>query len=1159
MSKVLKVLALVLLVCAVGWAQTGPLGSIKGVVKDETGAVVPNATVIIISQATGQEIRRMSTGPAGEYNADLLPIGQYTVAIEAEGFSRTEAPGIAVRTTETTNVPLTLHLGPITTKITVTGAATPVQLSSPVMGQTITNVGNLPLPTRNFIGLLGLSSGAVTELSDTAALGRGNISLEVNGQRASQNNYTLEGINANDFNLPQLNNVPVPSPSAIAEFKTQTSLYDAAYGRNSGGNISAVLKSGTNKLHGDVFEFFRNDRLNANDFFLNSTGQSRPVLKQNIFGGSVGGPIPMTGAYFFLNYQGTRQRSGLATGTQLSNQIIALPTNRSAANLASVFNVPGGAAAINPVSLSLLNLQGTHYGSGLGGGFLIPSLAPTGVGPSGESTSLLAISTAGKYQDDNYVINLDRAIGSKDKFTGRWFSSENKGFRPFTSFTVQSMPQGQNNPARNRFLAVSETHVFGPNTVNEFRFGFNRFVFRFLPEELVTLADVGMTRPNSATFPGAPDFLITGTGFGFGTGVNDDRGGSFNTFEWTDTLSKTWGRHALRFGGSITRYQLNRFNNFATRGSLSFRSSPGLTSFQNFLLGNINNTQGGSGIFRFYFRNTDASAFIADEWKVTPRLTLNLGVRWEPFGISHEIYNHLTNLTGINDNLPAQYVFPEEFGPPLGTPGIKDCTYADCRDWNNVAPRFGFAWDPTGSARWAIRGGYGVYYSRFSNQTLLQSTGGSVFQQTLSSTGGSMVNPFPTLIPESQFPLTPTPIPQIVSIGNGGLGPVTFTGATPGFNFFGDRHLRTPYVQQWNFTVQRALGKDWLTEVGYVGNKGTALLFSNQGFEQAQLVNAANPLTVPTVNGPVTLTASTLSNINARVPGKFIGFPVGRLLPQTNDGASTYHSLQASLIRRFGNNYLQAAYTFSKSIDNASGSQADLGDELNGNLVWNGNQRLTRGVSDFDRPHRMVVSYSYEFPWFKNSGRLMRTVLGGWGSNAVLTFQSGIPFTVFDSAGGTMSGIDICCFATASIVPGRTVSNIKGTGSVEKRLDQYFDTTAFLPAPCVDNQLNIVDSSSPACEGTIIGNAGRNILRAPFQQNWDFSLFKRFYVTEVQNLEFRAEAFNMWNQVVFAAPGCGAGACSAPATDIESGPSAGRITATANRPRILQFVLKYNF
>jgi len=1156
MSKWCVVLLLAVIVSGLVWAQGGPSGAISIMVKDESGAVVPGAAVTMTNMGTGLQEREGTTGPDGVYRASILPIGRYTITVTNTGFQRMEVINIPVRVTETTSVAITLSLGAIEQSVTVTGTPTAVQLNNPTTGQVVSNVGQLPLVTRNILQILALSPGVSTDLNDTAALGRGNVSIEVNGQKATSNNYQLEGINANDYNLPQFANVPVPNPSAVAEFRTQTSLYDASQGRNPGGNVQVAMKSGTSKFHGDVFEFFRNDHLNANDFFLNQQGGPKPVLKQNQFGGSLGGPIPMTGAFFFVNYQGTRQRSGLANGTQLNSLLIALPTDRSATNLANSFNVPAG--AINPVSLALLNLQGSKFPGP--GGYLIPSVAPTVPGsiPQGR----LVQSIPGRYTDDQFVANMDKQIRSRDKISGRWFFSDNDTTRPFftTPIVPRSLPFASSQPGSNRFLSLSETHTFSPTLLNQFRFGYNRFTFSITPEELIGLSDISATRGNQAQFPGAFQVNVAAPGFIIGPGVNDNRGGAFNTFEWADTVSKTWGKHNLRFGLSFTRYQLNRFNNFATRGSVSFVAANPLSAFQNFLLGNIRTTQGGSGFFNFYFRNTDASAFMQDDWKVTSRLTVNLGLRWEPFAIAHEKNDLLTNLEGINDNLAPNFVFPGDLTlRSLGTPGVDGCTLKDCRFWGNVAPRAGFAYDPTGSAKWAIRGGYGIYYNRFSNQLLLQSTGGNVFQQAVSGTGTPFNNPFPTLRPQSDFPLTPQPLAHLASVANGGLGAPTFTGPLQGFLFFADRNFRAPYVQQWNLTVQHEVYRNWLAEIGYVGTKGTALVYSNANFNQALPVNAANPLVQPTTAGTMTITGSTLGNLDARVPAKWLGIPVGRLEPQTNDGASTYHALQTSMTRRFGESYFQAAYTFSHSIDNQSGSQADQGDELNGNTVFNGNQRLTRGLSDFDRRHRLVMSYAWELPFFRHTAGWRRSMLGGWGTSAVITLQSGIPFTVVDSAGGNLLGLDICCFSTAQVVKS-DYHAINGGGTVQKRLDQYFDTSAFAPVPCVDSQLNPVSScSAPSSAGSLIGNSGRNVLRGPFQEEWDFGVFKRFHVTERQNIEFRTELFNIFNHPSFAAPGCGTGACSAPTVDIQNGAAAGAITSTTNRPRVIQFVLKYNW
>ncbi len=1148
-NKWLLALIVVALAASAVWGQGGPRGAISGVVKDESGAVVPGATIKITNSDTGVVERQVVSGSDGTYFANLLPIGTYTLEVAAKGFSRAEAPGIRVRVTETTTVPITLKVGAVEQSITVSDAASPLMYSSPATGQSITKVGDLPLPTRNLLQLLALSPGTSTDLSDTAALGRGSVSIEVNGQRPTNNNYQVEGVNANDYNLPQFDYVPVPNGSAVAEFKTQTSLYDASQGRNAGGNINVVMKSGTSKFHGDAFEFFRNEKLNANDWFLNQQGKPRPVLKQNQFGGSFGGPIPKTGAFFFLNYQGTRQRSGLASGTQLNSLIIALPEDRSAANLSRLFGVPAG--QIHPVALRLLNLKGTHFGSST---FLIPSLPAevAGVHPRGR----LVQSRPGKYQDDQFVVSADKQVGEKDRFSVRWFFSDNEAVRPFGG--AGSLPQPRLSPGSNRLLTVSETHSFGPTAVNEFRFGFNRFFFANAPTEFIKLSDIGATRPNASDFPAAFQFSVAAPGFSIGTGVNDDRGGAFNTFTWSDAFSKTWGKHSIRFGAQFDRYQLNRYNRFATRGSVSFTARGGNTAFQNFLLGNITSTQGGSGFYTFYFRTTDFAAFVQDDWKLTPRLTVNLGLRWEPFAISHEKFNLLANLSGINDDDPVRFVFPEDLKlRDLGTRGVPNCTFKNCRDWRNLAPRFGFAWDPTGSQRWAIRGGYGVYFQRISNQTLLQSTGGDVFNQAVSDTGVPLDNPFQRLRPQSDFPLNPTPIPRLVSVAAGGLGAPTFTGPSPGFSFFGDRNLRTPYTQQWNLTVQRQIGRGWVAETGYVGTKGTALLFG-QALNQALPATASSPLTQPTTTGSVTITGSTLDNIDARVPTKFLGIFVGRLLPVTNDGASIYHSWQGSLTRRWAENYFQAAYTWSKALDNTSGSLSV--DELNGNLLWNGNQRLSRGLADFDRTHRLVLSYSYELPFFRSATGLKRHLLGGWGTNGVFTFQTGNPFTVYDSGGGSLLGVDICCLATANVAPGRTYESAKKSGPIQNRLDEYFDTKAFTTVPCVDAQLRPVPSCNDArAEGTLIGNAGRNILRGPFQQNWDFSIFKRFRITESHALEFRTEFFNLWNQPVFASPGCGVGPCGLPSVDIQSGAGAGAIESTANRPRVIQLVLRYTF
>src|SRR5712691_11467359 len=365
-------------------AQGGATGAIGGAVVDTSGGAISGADVQIINTSTESVVRKLPTNSDGEFVAPLLPPGTYSVVVNKSGFGEAKVAGIEVHVTETTRVTITLKPGAVSEKVEISAQVTSVETTSAVTGESIgpTTIRELPLATQNFQQLLTLSTGAQSELNASAQLGRGNVRIIVNGQREDNNNYLIEGISATDYNVAQATNVPLPNPDVIGEFKVQTSLYDASQGRNGGGNVNAILKSGTKTFHGDAYEFFRNDVLNANEYFLNRAGQTRPSVKQNIFGGSLGGPVG-SGAklgFFFVNYQGTRQRSGLSPGTAISNPgLPVLPTDRSAASLANAFSTadfPITANQIDPVALALLNFQGNQFGTSPGG-FLIPTVPGT--------------------------------------------------------------------------------------------------------------------------------------------------------------------------------------------------------------------------------------------------------------------------------------------------------------------------------------------------------------------------------------------------------------------------------------------------------------------------------------------------------------------------------------------------------------------------------------------------------------------------------------------------------------------------------------------------------------------------------------------------------------------------------------------------------------
>jgi len=1194
------------------FSQGGNRGAISGTVRDEKGASVPGAQIEIINAVTGITERSATSDGSGNFTVTQLPAGDYKLVVSAAGFSKADVPDVKVNVTETTTVNVPLKVGDVNASVTVTGAATDLQLTSPATGQTLSDetIGNLPLSTRNFLTLLTLSPGANTELFQSDALGRGQVTINVNGQRPVNNNYQLEGINANDINLPVLDNVPLPNPQTVSEFKTQTSLYDASQGRNGGGNIQVALKSGSNAFHGDAFVFIRNNVFNANDFFNNANGVSRPANRQGQYGFSLGGPIylPRFGEggsstvngkgkhFFFFNYQGTNAASGAAANTNFSATMRVIPTNRSEANLISTFfptGLPPGVTGLDPVVLSLLNLPGSKCPN-FGDAFCIPSVQPDlNINPNG-TVGRVVRAGLGTYEDDQFVISTDHALTTNNRLTFRFFNDKNTLFQPF--FSGSTLPQPRNTPGKNKFVKLGLTSVLSSSLVNEVRLGYNYFSFALVPTEWVSLSDIGQTRANGGEFPASTRFNIIGEGaFSIGTGVNDDRGGKFHTYVIGDDLSWTHGSHTFRFGGEGSHYKLNRFNNFATRGSITFGAgaaadAPGfqnLSGFQNFLLGRVTAGQGNAGFATFYFRATDYAAYIQDDWKFNSRLTLNLGVRYELLSTAHEKFNFLSNLSGFNDGTPGpvQFIHPEDT-PVVGTPGVSNCTLVKCYDTNNWGPRVGFAYDVFGDQKTVVRGGYGIYYQRTSNQPLLQTSGGLPFSEPVSPARFAVTttNPFPTIRPSSDFPLaTDQRVPRLVSVNAAGTPAFDTGGPFSGFLFYPSRDFHSPYAQQWNLTAQREVRKNWVAEIGYVGTRGVGLIGTGRAVNPSQICTLASPCIIPSTigssvtvdpaavgvtknsDGSIAITASTFANRNLRVPSSYIGIANNRLFGQEQRGASTYHSMQASLTHRFSDGlYFQGAYTFAKSIDNGSGSTFQ--DELNGLLDFGDqfNPRDNRGLSDFDRKHRLVISYNWELPvqrWFGIQDKGAGRILSGWSLNGIYTAQSGTPFNIFDSAAATLQDMEFNNGVYKATYLGGPILT---TGSVHQRLDGYVDFSGFLAGGrCVNNQNQIVpctigDAPNPDAEASALGNLGRNIFRGPFQTNWDMSFMKITKLSETTNLEFRAEFFNVLNHPAFQSPQAAGGSFgNFGLVDVSAGDSS--ILATANRPRTVQFALKLNF
>src|SRR3989454_698740 len=1170
-------------------AQGGATGAITGTVLDASGAVVPGADVQIVNSDMGSVVRTAVTGPDGSFSALLLPVGTYTLMVRAQGFAEAKITGIAVRVTEMPGVTATLKLGAVKTDVQVSAQVSAVETSSAVTGQSLgsNTIRTLPLATQNFQQLLTLSAGTGSDLNASAALGRGDVNVTVNGQREDNNNYLIEGISATDYNIGFLRNTPLPSPDVIQQFKVQTSLYDASQGRNGGGNINAILKTGTRDFHGDLFEFFRNNLLNANDFFFNANSQPRPDVKQNIFGGSIGGPIGPEAklGYFFFNYQGTRQRSGLSPGTFISTSIPVLPAMRDAATLTSTFfpcGLPPGITQLDPVVVALLNIKSNQFG-GAGGGFLIPSVTPASGTPpftcnpaSSIPTGPLVISHAGKFDDDQLTLNLDRDFrGGRDRALGRLFWSNFSSFLPFgggglpVEFGSGISPFDLNFPfflpVHDRFVTVGETHVFSPRWVNEVRFGYVHIGNDLDNVQIVSSSDLGIIRPNSNVTTNIYKFQLAASGFQIGPAPFANQAQVQNNFTAVDTVSFSRGHHQIRFGGQADRVNLDKnfpqlFNGLGifVPTPTGPPGNPLLSDFQNLLIGAPVVVGGASGVFDHEYRINSFALFAQDDYKMLPRLTLNIGLRWELNGAISDNLDHISNpdprlaLLGQNP-----WRFPKG-ASRFNVPGLvanASETTLDNSYASNWGPRFGFAYDLFGHSTTVIRGGYGIYYGREDLGAVDNLSFGPPFL------AGFFVPPPPGTLAtlfSSSGPLppggviSPALVPQLGVLQgfvlNGTTTPTTDTTQTPVFSGNSEflitlelpRRFLSPNTQQWNLGLQRELPWKWVLEAGYAGAKGTHLRVTRDPL-QATLVSPAKPLTVTTVmNGPLMITQNTITNAQARSPVLGLN-PAG--FQVFDDAAwSTYHSLQLTLSRRAGNFYFQGAYTFSKALDATSTSNTAFNTAFNDQT----NLRKSYGLSDFDRKHRLVVSYVYDFPFFSSATGAKAALLKGWGVSGITTFQSGRPFTVLDSAAGSAYQL-ISPSSTAFIAPGKTVADAVTHGSIESRLGAYINASAFTPAGSGQHPgVGVIGPDG----STDYGNLGRNTFRGPFLQNWDFSIGKNFRLTERQNFKFTAEFFNIWNHPNFNIPTF---------TDIESGPAFSQITSTAGTPRLIQFSAKYSF
>jgi len=1096
-------------------------GTISGTVTDPNGAVVTVAEVKATNLATDASRSTTSDGD-GHFAFTLMQPGRYRVDVTAQGFQTYQAE-LVVNITQTTTVDARLTPGGATATVTVVSQAPVLQAETSQNGQVIESgtISQLPLSTRNFQQLLVLQAGAQASVPNSTDLGRGDTAFSVNGQRTTSNSVKINGVDANSIGTNSTPNLAVPSTESLQEFIVQTSLYDASNGRNAGGNVEAVTRSGGNDFHGNVFYFLRNKALNANEPFIKARGLERPVLTRNQFGGTLGGRIVRDKAFFFFSYQGTRERNGLSLSNSLTFPSVPAGLtdgNRTAAGLAATFGLP--LASINPVAVNILNAKLPS------GQFAIPSSGVAGAtGAAARIPTQVPQSGVSRFREDQFNANLDFNLSDTHSLSSKLFYARNPALQAIYNFAgtgnrlegqpvTQLIGFGGDIPITQLLYSLTDNYAFSSKVSNQARFGLNIIEATSTPEEPFTAAQLGITTPFASLYPGAPTIQVAGvdSSFFFGSSPLGDQHSKIDAWTLQDTVSIVANKHRLRVGGEFRHSVLDFFFNAFTRGQLIF------ASFNNFLIGNGVSILG-SGVFDRHYKVKDFGAFVQDDYKLNDRLTLNLGLRYDYFGPPVDSQGRLVNFIPeqFRVGAPPNGIVQAAGGQLAGVPTVDDTLIPP--DKNNFAPRFGFAFRADNAGKVIVRGGYGIYYDRFSTRfinTQLFNFPYLALGVGLPGILRTFANPFVPLPPPSSFPTSAT-IPSVLSP----LAP--FVGV-PVSGIFVDPNLRTPYVQQFNIGVQWEFAKNTVLEVGYVGNKGTKLL---------QIINLNQPVYVQATNSFVPrLAPGTILSANKNVTG-------GVHQVQTSSN-SRYDSLQATLTRRFAQGLqLTAAYTFGRSYDYYNGTPVnELASPAGDQFDWKKNY----GRSDFNRKHRLVISGAYDLPKTKSNSGAVRALLNNWQVAGIAVFQSGLPFSIIDNPGNAV-------FSRANYNPAFT-GQIRCSGSTSGCLNNYFSQGAFVisrPTPAGNTGVGAVtnptfDPNNP------FGNTPRNFLTGPGQKNVDISLIKFIPITERVRGEARVEFFNALNWVNYANP----------VNNIAIA-SFGRIISASTGPRVIQFAFKANF
>ncbi len=1087
LPRMVSVLFLIMLMGATGVALYAQgLGSIVGTVADTTGGILPAAKVKITDEGTSQT-REVLTNSQGYYVFPSLRPASYTLAVEAQGFAVYTRKAILLQADQNASVNVTMSLQQSSQTIIVEAPPPQVDTTTATLSEVVDQrrIVELPLNGRNAASLALISPGTVLA---PASADEGNsktfpaaITISANGSRQNQASFRLDGANNNDIYTNV--NQPFPFPDAVQEFSVQTSNYSARYGGNAGGVVNVVTKSGTNILHGGLFEFNRNAVFNARNYFANK----RDTIKRNQFGGSLGGPLTIPGVYhgkdktfFFVGYQGTRIRdSGLGKSSYV-------PT---AANLSGDFaSLLDAADPNNPLRKRIVITDPLNGGVPFANNqipvsrFDKAAVALTKFLPITPGNGQTFYGTPVAQPFDETIIRIDHSISDRDRVSGRYFFDrfENSAFldlKNYLSNSTFSLVTSHN-------MMLNETHTFSATLVNDFRISVAREVASRGPAGgSINLIDLGVNiyqPPGIKTIEG-----INVSGY-FNVGQTNPATFVRNQYSINNVVSWVRGSHSMTFGADITRGIVLLRNQFHQPAAFSFTADANGDALASFFLGVPRTFLQGNGEFKDNRVNA-FGLFFQDDYHVSRRLSVNLGLRFDPFfpwketkgrveGFYPEAYaKGLVSQMFVN--APPGLLFP-------GDPGVPQ--YGLKASMKNFAPRVGFAYDLTGDGKTSVRGGFGMFYDAmqngiynnrfvdvtpFSTQINLTAPSGSFSDPYRGYAGG---NPFPAPYPPPKDIKFQTPVLALsYDTGNGGV-------------------YNTPVVFGYNLMVERQLASDWLVRVGYVGSQSRHLL------ETQEL-------------SPAVFAGSTASPDSRRYFKQF-----GSISMASQDINSGYNSLQATAQKRFSKSFtMQVNYTWSKSIDDMPfgesvttvGNNASGGSSIVSPIPWymSGRHQFDKGPSEFDVKQRLVTTFVWQSPALAQSPAVVRFVVGGWQLSGLFSVQSGAPVTVL--AGKDMSGN--AQGADRGVYVGGEVYGGNACGST---------------APCV-NWVNPAAFGLPAI-GTY-GNVGKGALRGPGQATYDGGLFKEIPLRgERLRLQFRAEFFNLFNRVNLFNPGRAASSVS---------------------------------